>query len=178
MSGGADSILEVWERLTPVTSVSVDASQDLRVVSWDQLVQLMHNLRPTQLCNTSEMPNPDQAAIRVAAQWYNLEDSDIVGQSRRSYVSQARKLACLLMRDIGNMSYDSIGHALNRDHTTILYLVKSARRLIEDKSSAMFSYRAMHQALMRFVNKHKHGYNEQKAGEQAVAGNAQRAPLA
>lgn len=173
MTADTQYLENVWRKLTPMSSYQGDDQENMRVVSWDQLVQIVHMLEPSQLVNTARYPTPEAAAIRVAAQYFALEDSDILGQSRRSHVSLARKLACRLMRDVGQMSYDSIGHALNRDHTTILYLVRSAEEVVDERPSIKLGYHAMRKALERFIKQQTHG-REEEEGQQAVAGDEKR----
>ena len=161
-----DDIRAVWQRLTGPSSYTGDAINQMKLVSWDQLVQIMHDLAPAQLVNGKGVnPSTYSASIRCAAQYYDLSDADILGQSRRSTISLARKMACMLMRDIGSMSYDSIGHALDRDHTTILYLVKSAQDLINVSSTHKVAYMAMRKALDHYIKK-QNGYTEEEEEEE------------
>jgi hypothetical protein len=57
--------------------------------------------------------------IAAIATDFDLETSDIVGQSRKAHVVRARRLVCQLLRDRGN-SFGEIGKRLGgRDHSTI-----------------------------------------------------------
>lgn len=166
-----NDIEEAWQKLTSLLSYTgpvtgPDDPNHLKVISRDQLFQIMHELPPSQLVNTANHPTPEAAAIRVAAEYFNVDDNEIIGQSRRSHMSMARKMACLLMRDIGQMSYDSIGHKLNRDHTTILYLVRSAQEAIDHRPNIKMAYVTMRNALQRFVNQmHNETQEEEEEGQ-------------
>jgi len=161
-------IEDTWAKLTRLASYTGETSEeaDLCVISFEQLVQIMHRLPPVRLCNTEHPADPSAAAIRIASQFYGLDDQDVIGQSRRSRVSFARKMACLLMRDIGKMSFDSIGHALDRDHTTIIYLVKSAQESINERGVAKAAYLVMRQALKNFLDKVKRRGSEEEVEAQ------------
>jgi len=165
MTPDPQDITQAWETLTPLDSYTGTETSHLKVITWDQLVQIAHYLPPTPLNNHVKHPPPHAAAVRLAAEFFSVADTDILGQSRRNKHSLPRKMACLLMRDVGEMSYDEIGHVLNRDHTTILYLVRSAQEMIDDSPSNRAVYVKMREVLKKFVDKQKYGQHQQEEEE-------------
>jgi len=161
MVDNSKHVAAAWDRLTPLDEYAGKETAHLRVITWDQLVQIAHALPPTQLYKKRQHPQPDAAAIRLVAEFYAVEDHDIIGQSRKGKHSLPRKMACLLMRDIGEMSYDEIGHVLNRDHTTILYLVRSAQEMCNESPSHRTVYLKLRQVLKKFVDQQKYGDEEE-----------------
>ncbi|MFA6990106.1 MAG: chromosomal replication initiator protein DnaA [Candidatus Gastranaerophilaceae bacterium] len=60
--------------------------------------------------------------IGLTAEYFNVEPSEIKGQSRCKEISQARHIAIYLVRELKNSSFPQIGEAFGgRKHTTILY---------------------------------------------------------
>lgn len=56
-----------------------------------------------------------------------IPEKDILSRARRRSTSAARRRAARIFWRLGYSSTD-IGFALNRDHSTILYLVRTERR--------------------------------------------------
>jgi Bacterial dnaA protein helix-turn-helix len=70
--------------------------------------------------------------IHAVAHRYFITPADIVGRSRYGLFVQARAVAALIMRDRYGMSFPQIGARLDgRDHSSIMYLIKKARALVE-----------------------------------------------
>ena len=68
--------------------------------------------------------------IRKVSSLTNIKESDIVGQTRRAEIVEARQISIYLCRDMLGSSLASIGmHFSGRDHTTVLH----ACRVIEEK---------------------------------------------
>ena len=68
--------------------------------------------------------------IRKVSSLTNIKESDIVGQTRRAEIVEARQVSIYLCRDMLGSSLASIGmHFSGRDHTTVLH----ACRVIEEK---------------------------------------------
>ena len=64
-------------------------------------------------------PTP-QLILDNVSEFYRVPADRILSTSREKDVINARQVACLLLRDMGNMSLIQIGRFLNRDHTTIM----------------------------------------------------------
>ena len=68
--------------------------------------------------------------IRKVSNLTNIKESDIVGQSRRAEIVEARQVSIYLCREMLGSSLASIGmHFSGRDHTTVLHACK----VIEEK---------------------------------------------
>ena len=68
--------------------------------------------------------------IRKVSSLTNIKESDIVGQSRRAEIVEARQVSIYLCREMLGSSLASIGmHFSGRDHTTVLHACK----VIEEK---------------------------------------------
>ncbi len=60
--------------------------------------------------------------IKIVADFYNLKEDDLVKKIRRKEISRPRQVLMYVLREVGKLSYNTIGELLNkRDHTTVLY---------------------------------------------------------
>lgn len=69
---------------------------------------------------------PDEL-IRRTCKIYGVKKNDICGSDRRRSMVNIRRSAAALMRAWG-FSLPEIGRALNRHHTSILWLLRGGRR--------------------------------------------------
>ena len=81
-------------------------------------------------------PTP-QLILDNVSEFYRIPTERILSSSREKDVATARQVACLLLRDMANMSLPQIGRFLNRDHSTVLHsLEKIQKELTENKELA------------------------------------------
>lgn len=81
------------------------------------------------------MQYPYSAARRIikeVAATYNVNVSDILGDSRKQPLVMPRQIAMYLAHDITGLSLVEIGKVFNRDHTTVIY----AREKIDGMAKA------------------------------------------
>ena len=74
---------------------------------------------------------------------------DLVGRSRARVLIDARREFVKRARRELNMSYPVIGRAMNRDHTTALYLYKSESPPLKPKDGCLTRSEKKVQALLR-----------------------------
>jgi chromosomal replication initiator protein len=76
--------------------------------------------------------------IEHTAEYFNVEPSEIRGQSRCKEISMARHTAIYLVRELKHSSFPQIGDAFGgRKHTTILYAYEKVKEeMHENKSSS------------------------------------------
>ena len=86
--------------------------------------KLVKPARPTVAAGIAIVRIPPRQSTRIiqeTAEKYQLEVTDITGQSRKPRFVAARQEACYLLRQAG-YSYPQIGRFLgDRDHTTIVH---------------------------------------------------------
>jgi hypothetical protein len=80
---------------------------------------------------------PDQL-VDATAFMFNVNRKELMGNSRVSRIAEARQALAWALRQ-NNWSLESIGAFLHRDHTTIIYAIKVARR--KAAQSARFAER-------------------------------------
>ena len=72
-----------------------------------------------------------EAIIRETCNYYNLTPEQLRSESRSSDIRTARQVAMYLMRKITAMSFQEIGAALGRNHSTTINSVSRVEKLIE-----------------------------------------------
>lgn len=73
--------------------------------------------------------------INIIAKVMRVTSEDIRGRSRKQWVAMAREIYCHYAREKG-LSLNCIGRSINRDHTTVMHLLKAYDR---DLSLSLFS---------------------------------------
>ena len=66
--------------------------------------------------------------IDCVADYYGLSPALLRGNSRKKEIATARHVAVYLTREMTNMSLPRIGDAFGRDHSTIVYSLKTMER--------------------------------------------------
>ncbi|MCH2305547.1 MAG: chromosomal replication initiator protein DnaA [SAR202 cluster bacterium] len=75
----------------------------------------------------------DQKILHSVSNYFNLDESEIIGKKRDSKTALVRQICMYLMREEAELSYTSIGAILgNRDHTTIAHAWKKIRTLLNE----------------------------------------------
>jgi chromosomal replication initiator protein len=71
-----------------------------------------------------------EMVLRVVTEMLNIDLSDLLGNSRRREISQARQYVMYLMRQHTNLSLPKIGEAVGgKDHTTVMYSCEKVAQL-------------------------------------------------
>ena len=76
-----------------------------------------------------------QTVIEAVAHVSMVRATEITGRSRNTRLSAVRAAAISIMRDFGSMPWESIGDAMNRNHSTVLVCMdkhgnsRAARRI-------------------------------------------------
>ena len=85
---------------------------------------------------TNKRFNPkasDQKILHSVSNYFNVEESEIVGKKRDSKTALVRQICMYLMREEAELSYTYIGTVLGKkDHTTVAHAWKKIRTLLND----------------------------------------------
>ncbi len=74
--------------------------------------------------------------INEVGKIYNIDPDEMRSQRRTANISQARKVAIYVIQDVTGLSYETIGQEFNgRDHSTVVYAIKSVKEEMERDSS-------------------------------------------
>ncbi len=66
---------------------------------------------------------------------YNVSIDDLRGNSRRSNISNARKISMYIVREVTGMSMEDIGSEFGgRDHSTVVYSINNVQELMKKES--------------------------------------------
>ena len=70
--------------------------------------------------------------ISLVAKYFDFKNKDIVGQSRKAELVEARHIAIFLLRDELGLQLTKIGEMMGgRDHTTVMHAEEKIRREFE-----------------------------------------------
>lgn len=79
-------------------------------------------------------PNPYKPSeiIEITAEFFNTTTTELLGQSRKRPVANARQVAMYVMRELTELSYPEIGREFGgRDHTTVIHAVQRIQRAMQ-----------------------------------------------
>ena len=83
------------------------------------------------LNDTQPIPVTIEKIINEVARTYNVLPADIRGKKRNANVSTARQMAMYIIREITGMSMEAIGSEFQRDHSTVVYSLKTMEENIQ-----------------------------------------------
>ena len=86
--------------------------------------------------------------IDAITRHYDISIPDLLRPSRRQMISRARAMACYLLREHAQLTYQSIAEIIGVDHTTVVYHHHKLRdaidpRIIEERDNAEDFYRLL-----------------------------------
>ena len=87
-----------------------------RAISVNEVKNLIkNNIKPKKNVAIKEI-------VKIVADFYNLEDTEIYEKTRRKEIVRARQVVMYLLREDFNISYPLIGQKLGgKDHTTVIH---------------------------------------------------------
>ena len=59
---------------------------------------------------------------------FQVSETDIKGQSRQKKIAMARHISAYLIRILTNLSLQSIGNVINRDHATVQFSINKIEK--------------------------------------------------
>ena len=75
--------------------------------------------------------------VDAVARRLELAPALILGRTRRTDVSHARRIAFYVIREASDLSYQRIGAAFNRDHSTVIYACRFiVQEMVTDEALA------------------------------------------
>ncbi len=78
------------------------------------------------------LPQINISAIQeLVCETFKVSKNDLLSPSRKKDVALARKIAFYLCRQYTKETYQSIGAAFNRNHSTVIYAVKTVKRALD-----------------------------------------------
>jgi len=85
--------------------------------------------------------------INYVAWIKSISTKDIRGQSRKANVVEARAAVAYVLKNKFNMTYNVIGKAINRNHSSALYLIQT----MQGRAKVDKNYRAYLVKLMKLI---------------------------
>ena len=82
------------------------------------------------------IPITVEKIISEVGKIYNVDPDEMRSQRRTANISQARKVAIYVIQDVTGLPYEALGQKFNgRDHSTVVYAIKSIKEEMERDSS-------------------------------------------
>ena len=82
------------------------------------------------------VPTPSIIITQVC-KFYSVEESTIRGTLKSKGVTEARQVACYLIRKMTNLSLPDIGKEFARDHSTVLYAIRKVEVALKNGDTTM-----------------------------------------
>lgn len=87
----------------------------------------------SSILNRSNQYIPPKEVIKKIVSFYDLNESEILGHSRKKELVKPRQIVMYLLRNELKYSYTNIAEKMgNRDHTTVIHACKKITKEIED----------------------------------------------
>jgi chromosomal replication initiator protein len=87
----------------------------------------------SSILNRSNQYIPPKEVIKKIISFYDLNESEILGHSRKKELVKPRQIVMYLLRNELKYSYTNIAEKMgNRDHTTVIHACKKITKEIED----------------------------------------------
>lgn len=87
----------------------------------------------SSILNRSSQYIPPKEVIKKIISFYDLNESEILGHSRKKELVKPRQIVMYLLRNELKYSYTNIAEKMgNRDHTTVIHACKKITKEIED----------------------------------------------
>ena len=77
------------------------------------------------LNDSQPIPVTIEKILNEVARTYNVLPADIRGKKRNANVSAARQMTMYIIREVTGMSMEAIGQEFQRDHSTVVYSIKT-----------------------------------------------------
>ncbi len=104
----------------------------LKVVAYASLHQMDPDLNLAhQILGKTSRPVTPERIISVVAEQYRVTPEDLIGPKRNKEYTQPRHIACYLIRDMTGASFQLIGRAFERDHTSVMHGIKKVQGEID-----------------------------------------------
>ena len=78
---------------------------------------------------------PAETILSETADYFGLQNADLVSKSRSRPLTQARHMAMYLMRELTGLSLIKIGELFERDHSTALHGIKRVETLMPNRDT-------------------------------------------
>ena len=87
-----------------------------------------------QTSETSTAITPD-LVVRYTCRYYGVEENQIKGRQRSKNISEPRRVAMYLMRQMTSCSLEDIGKYFQRDHSTVKYALSAVEKALTTPAS-------------------------------------------
>ena len=77
--------------------------------------------------------------IETCAKFYGVKKEDIYSDKRTKTIALARQVSMYIIKELTNYSYPKIGSVIGKDHSTIIYAIKTVTNMMENDEAFRFN---------------------------------------
>lgn len=77
--------------------------------------------------------------IETCAKFYGIKKEDIYSDKRTKTIALARQVSMYIIKELTNYSYPKIGSVIGKDHSTIIYAIKTVTNMMENDEAFKFN---------------------------------------
>ncbi|MBQ8203929.1 MAG: chromosomal replication initiator protein DnaA [Clostridia bacterium] len=96
-------------------------------------IAVVQNFIKDVINDTQPEPIRIETIIAEVANTYNVSETDILSKKRTASLARARQVAMYIARETTGLSFKQIGESFGKDHSTVLYNVRTVEDFIADK---------------------------------------------
>ncbi len=95
-------------------------------------VSVLKNLIRDVIADTKAEPIKIERIIEEVARTYQVSQTEILSTRRTAQLVKARQMAMYIARETTELPYQSIGESFGKDHSTVLYNVRQAEKILKE----------------------------------------------
>lgn len=77
--------------------------------------------------------------IETCSKFYGVKKEDIYSDKRTKTIALARQVSMYIIKELTNYSYPKIGSVIGKDHSTIIYAIKTVTNMMENDEAFKFN---------------------------------------
>ena len=77
--------------------------------------------------------------IETCSKFYGVKKEDIYSDKRTKTIALARQVSMYIIKELTNYSYPKIGSVIGKDHSTIIYAIKTVTNMMENDEAFRFN---------------------------------------
>lgn len=87
----------------------------------------------------SENEITPESIIETCSKFYGVKKEDIYSDKRTKAIALARQVSMYIIKELTNYSYPKIGSFIGKDHSTIIYAIKTVTNMMENDEAFRFN---------------------------------------
>ena len=89
---------------------------------------------------------------QAVCEHFGIARAELLSAARRREIARPRQICCYLAWEITPRNYSAIGRSMRRDHSTVIYAVRTIRRQLLERSGAYSDVNHIRRRIVRGVD--------------------------